>query len=133
MTTVFPGAGGTAEGLAPARGLAGGRQGGIIPQAGLWHGQAERALHPSLPSGRGGNSVRPGKEAGGCKGCCARKIKAGERTGGCVGCVCVKTIYLLSLSSIRCRWYECSFSPPLSVHCVGIAFVSIFPLLLLLL
>lgn len=74
--------------------------------------------------------MRTGKEAGGCQGCSARKMKPGERTEGCG---CVKTVCSLSLSSIRCRWYESSFPPPLSMHCVGLSFVSIFLLLLLLL
>lgn len=74
--------------------------------------------------------MRPGKEAGGCKGCCGRKMKAGERTEGCV---CVKTVYLLSSCGIRCRWYEGSFSLPLNTDFVVLAIDSIFPLLLLLL
>lgn len=57
MKAAFAGAGGTAEGLATAGGLAGRegespRQGCAMPK--------ER----ELPAGRGGNSVSPGKELG---------------------------------------------------------------------
>lgn len=99
-TSVSPGAGGIAEGFAGGW-QEGGRESGMIPQARLCHAQGERALQPSVPAERGGNSVRPGKEAGGCKGCCGGKMEAEERTEGCV---CVKTVYLLFLCSIDKMW-----------------------------
>lgn len=49
-TSVSPGAGGIAEGLAAAGGWQeAGREGGMIPQARLCHNQGERALQPTLP------------------------------------------------------------------------------------
>lgn len=101
-TSVSPGAGGIAEGLAAAGGWQeAGREGGMISQAWLCHNQGERALQPSLPAGRGGNSVEPGKEAGGCTGCWGRKMKTRERREGCV---CIKTVYLLFFCSIGKIW-----------------------------